>query len=223
MAGEKYIISEFENISQDIDIIREKSELNGEEKKQKIFLTGCLQKANKLNRNGRVYPLEILKREGKKYLEELVDEGRALGELDHPDSAVVNLSSASHKVVDMWWQGDELYGRIQVLNTPSGEILKGLLESDVLVGISSRGVGSVQKKGGNDHVQDDFELIAFDIVSSPSTPGSYMYQESVNSRGLTKLNDQKVIKPNDEEFYEINKDAIEQLNKLYNGDFWKKI
>lgn len=211
---DKYVISEFYAFEVDSKLIKE-----AEEKNQDIIMKGILQKANTENRNGRVYPLEILKREAKKY-EESVRENRATGELDHPDSAVVSLSNVSHMVTEMWWEGDTLMGKVKLLNTPSGEILKGLLKSGVMLGISSRGVGSVKNKNGLDVVQEDFELIAFDFVSSPSTPGAYLFKEGI-SWGLTKLNDDnsKILKTNDLNAFN---DSIKNLLKLSNKDFWKK-
>jgi hypothetical protein len=207
---DKYVISEFYAFEADSNLIKE-----AEEKNKPIIMKGILQKANTENRNGRVYPLNILKREAKKY-EEAVSERRATGELDHPDSAVVSLSNVSHMVTEMWWEGDTLMGTVQLLETPSGNILKGLLKSGVMLGISSRGVGSVKSKNGLDEVQEDFELIAFDFVSSPSTPGAYLFKES-KSWGLTKLNNSssKILKTND------SKDSFDGLNKLSNKSFWK--
>ena len=214
MSLDKYVISEFYAFEVDSTLIKE-----AEEKNQPIFMTGILQKANTENRNGRVYPLDILKREAKKY-EEAVKENRATGELDHPDSAVVSLSNVSHMVTEMWWEGDTLMGKVKLLDTPSGNILKGLLKSGVMLGISSRGVGSVKSKSGLDVVQEDFELIAFDFVSSPSTPGAYLFKES-KSWGMTKLdgNSSKILKPN-----ELNtfNDSMKELFKVSKKDFWKK-
>jgi hypothetical protein len=214
MSLDKYVISEFYAFEADATLIKE-----AEEKNQPIFMTGILQKANTENRNGRVYPLDILKREAKKY-EEAVKENRATGELDHPDSAVVSLSNVSHMVTEMWWEGETLMGKVKLLDTPSGNILKGLLKSGVMLGISSRGVGSVKNKNGLDVVQEDFELIAFDFVSSPSTPGAYLFKES-KSWGMTKLdgNSSKILKPN-----ELNtfNDSMKELLKVSKKDFWKK-
>lgn len=214
MSLDKYVISEFYAFEADATLIKE-----AEEKNQPIFMTGILQKANTENRNGRVYPLDILKREAKKY-EEAVKENRATGELDHPDSAVVSLSNVSHMVTEMWWEGETLMGKVKLLDTPSGNILKGLLKSGVMLGISSRGVGSVKNKNGLDVVQEDFELIAFDFVSSPSTPGAYLFKES-KSWGMTKLdgNSSKILKPN-----ELNtfNDSMKELFKVSKKDFWKK-
>ena len=149
----------------------------------KLIVKGVLQRAESKNQNGRVYPREILLKEVAKYLENQVTERRALGELDHPESSVVNLNNASHNIVEMHWDGDDLMGTVEVLSTPSGNILKELFKSGIKLGISSRGLGSVepiqedeQGEGEEDtvEVQPDFELIAFDFVSNPSTHGAFM-------------------------------------------------
>ena len=151
----------------------------------RLIVRGVLQKAREQNQNGRVYTRELLERESSKY-QELINDKRALGELDHPDSAVVNLQNVSHNVKKMWWDGDSLLGDVEVLSTPSGNILKELFKSGIKLGISSRGMGSVKevmKEGENTlEVQPDFELIAFDFVSNPSTHGAFMHpmNESVD-------------------------------------------
>ena len=144
----------------------------------KLLVKGVLQRAESKNQNGRVYPREVLMTEVSKYLENQVSERRALGELDHPDSSVVNLNNASHNVIELHWKGDDLLGTVEVLSTPSGNILKELFKSGIKLGISSRGLGSVEpmREGEGDtvEVQPDFELIAFDFVSNPSTHGAFM-------------------------------------------------
>jgi len=150
------------------------SENNG-----KLIVKGVLQRAESKNQNGRVYPREVLLKEVGKYLEHQVTERRALGELDHPESSVVNLNNASHNIVEMHWDGDDLLGTVEVLSTPAGNILKELFKSGIKLGISSRGLGSVEpmkEADGEDavEVQPDFELIAFDFVSNPSTHGAFM-------------------------------------------------
>ena len=146
----------------------------------RLIVKGVLQRAESKNQNGRVYPRDVLLKEVSKYLENQVTERRALGELDHPDSSVVNLNNASHNVIEMHWDGDDLLGTVEVLSTPSGNILKELFRSGIKLGISSRGLGSVEpvnEKNGEDgtvEVQPDFELIAFDFVSNPSTHGAFM-------------------------------------------------
>lgn len=152
----------------------------------KLLVSGVLQRADAKNQNGRVYPKEILKRESDKYHQEFVNQRRAMGELDHPESSVVNLKNVSHNIVDMNWEGDDLIGTVEILPTPSGNILRDLLNSGILLGISSRGLGSVKKdmRENSDIVQDDFELIAFDFVSNPSTHGAFMYQQNKINEGF---------------------------------------
>lgn len=148
----------------------------------RVLVKGILQRAGAENQNGRVYPFEILKREAKKY-ETLIKERRALGELDHPDSSVINLKNVSHNIKEIHWDGNDLVGTVEILSTPSGNILKELLRNDILLGISSRGMGSTTNIGeGKVKVGEDFELIGWDFVSNPSTHGAFMtpLQESVN-------------------------------------------
>lgn len=137
-------------------------------------LKGILQKAGQKNHNGRVYPRAVLQREVEKYMQ-IIKERRALGELDHPDSSVINLKNVSHNVVECHWEGDDVVGTIEILTTPSGNIARELVKNNVRLGISSRGLGSVKQVAENTvEVQEDFELLCFDLVSSPSTRGAYM-------------------------------------------------
>ena len=145
----------------------------------RLNVKGVLQRAEAKNQNGRVYPRETLMRESDKYSKIQIRERRALGELDHPDSSVVNLNNASHNILEMHWDNDDLKGTVEVLGTPSGNILKELFKAGIKLGISSRGLGSVKEiheDEGQDtvEVQPDFELIAFDFVSNPSTHGAFM-------------------------------------------------
>ena len=160
------------------EISRQKIDESIKENDGRLIVKGVLQRAESKNQNGRVYPREVLMKETTKYLEEQVSERRALGELDHPDPSVVNLNNASHNVIEMHWDGDDLLGTVEVLSTPSGNILKELFKSGIKLGISSRGLGSVEpmREGEGDtvEVQPDFELIAFDFVSNPSTHGAFM-------------------------------------------------
>lgn len=140
----------------------------------RTLVQGVLQRAGSENQNGRVYPKLILTREAKKY-EQLIKERRALGELDHPDSSVINLKNVSHNIREIHWEGDDLVGTVEILPTPSGNILKELLRAGILLGISSRGMGSTRQLDGNKvEVQEDFELIGWDFVSNPSTHGAFM-------------------------------------------------
>ena len=138
-----------------------------------MILSGKLQEADVQNGNGRIYPRKILEREMKTY-QKLVQEKRALGELDHPEDSVINLKNASHMVTDVWWDGPSVMGKVKILNTPSGNILRELVNDGVKLGISSRGLGSVSEAQGRTIVEDDFQLICFDFVSEPSTPNAFM-------------------------------------------------
>jgi hypothetical protein len=154
----------------------------------RTLVKGVLQRAGAENQNGRVYPKNILDREVKKY-QQLIQERRALGELDHPESTVINLKNVSHNIKEVHWEGDDVVGTVEILPTPSGNILKELLRAGILLGISSRGMGSTEPLSGNRvQVKEDFELLCWDFVSNPSTHGAFMrpMNESVNR----KLNEQ---------------------------------
>ena len=138
-----------------------------------MILSGKLQEAEVQNGNGRVYPRKILEREMKNYMM-LVKDNRALGELDHPDDSIINLKNASHMVTECWWDGNNVMGKVKVLNTPSGKILQQLVSDGVKLGISSRALGTVNESDGKTMVQEDLQLICFDFVSEPSTPNAYM-------------------------------------------------
>lgn len=155
---------------------------------KKVLMQGILQKADTLNQNGRIYPLKLLEREVRNY-QKFIAENRALGELDHPDSSVVNLKNVSHLIKEAYMEGDVVYGTAEILDTPSGKILQSLVESGVKLGISSRGVGSTKKQGDYHIVQDDFQLICWDYVSEPSTPGAFMIPEGkrINESELKRI------------------------------------
>ena len=136
---------------------------------------GVMQRAVAKNQNGRTYSKSILEREAKKYVEEFVDKGNAFGELDHPESPVVSLKNASHIVKELYWKGNDLMGKVELLNTPAGNIVKEIIKAGHTIGISSRGTGSVQQTTeGTLEVQPDFELVCWDFVSNPSTHGAFM-------------------------------------------------
>ena len=137
------------------------------------MVEGILATAEVKNGNGRYYKKDLWEREMDKY-NEIIKENRAVGELDHPESSVVNLKNVSHNIKDMWWDGDNVMGKIEILPTPSGNILKALLNSGITCGVSSRGMGSLEQNGEIMEVQDDFELLCWDFVSQPSNPGSFM-------------------------------------------------
>ena len=142
-----------------------------------MVLSGMMQMAETQNGNGRVYPRKVLMREVENY-KKVVDDRRALGELDHPEESVINLKNASHMITEIWMDGDKVMGKMKVLETPSGNILRSLVDSGVSIGISSRGLGSVKENAGKTIVEDDFQLICFDMVSEPSTPGAFMMREN---------------------------------------------
>jgi hypothetical protein len=188
------VLTEWLPITCDKKVIKENREKFG-----KIILKGIIQRANTLNQNGRVYPKSILEREIENY-QKLIRENRALGECDHPDTSVVELKNASHIVREAYMKGDDVFGTIEVLDTPSGKIIQSLIESGVTLGISSRGVGSTVNKGNTQVVQDDFQLICFDMVSEPSTPGAFM-----------SLHEGKSIKPRDLNNFFNRTDRIDRI------------
>jgi hypothetical protein len=175
-------------------LIKEASDLSGFDRRKKLqesidknggrlVVSGVLQRADAKNQNSRIYPRQILEREVDNYLQKEIAEKRAYGELDHPESSVVNLKNVSHVVRECWWDGDDVVGKVEILNTPSGNILKELILADLTVGISSRGMGSVKKiNEDTDQVEDDFQLVCWDFVSNPSTHGAFLtVNESVDN------------------------------------------
>jgi len=167
------------------------------ERSGEFIVKGVLQRADAKNQNGRVYPRRVLEREVEKYITEFVNNNRALGELDHPDHSTVELKNASHIITEMWWEKDEIWGKVKILSTPAGDILKQLFLEGVSLGISSRGVGSIKEVYKEDttyaaEVQDDFELIAFDFVSNPSTHGAFMKPVNESKSEKNPINIKKI-------------------------------
>ena len=196
------LLTEWLPLSLSPNTIKESKQLNG----GKIMLKGVIQRADTLNQNGRIYPRAILEREVINY-QKFIRENRALGECDHPDTSVVELKNVSHIVREARMDGETVYGVVELLDTPSGKILQSLIESGVTLGISSRGVGSTRQQGGNLIVQEDFQLICFDIVSEPSTPGAFMMSES------------KIIKPGD---LKATFNKSDRINRIFNDiKTWK--
>jgi len=177
-----------------------------------IYMNAILQKYNTPNRNGRIYPEKILKRENDRY-QDIIKKGCAISELNHPESSLIDLDRASHIITETWWDGNRLVGRLKLLTSPAyikegiiscvGDMAANLLRQGVTLGISSRGVGSLTKNGEYNEVQDDFELICFDLVSSPSTPGSYLFKEDENADSV----DEKT------EMVEANTDTQDKFTK----------
>jgi|TARA_R100000081_G_C4722005_1_gene118572 hypothetical protein len=189
----KQLLTEFYELCKDgvcLDLLSE-SEKRQVVQEGVLFLSGRIQTADRKNGNGRSYPYQVLKREIDNY-KKIVADNRACGELDHPDDSVINLKNVSHIVTSVWWEGKDVMGKIKVLDTPSGRILKDLVNAGVKLGISSRGLGSVKESmGGVTEVQEDFELICFDIVSEPSTPNAYVYPKAKRGMYENKINEAK--------------------------------
>lgn len=172
----KQLLREWIALDYKPELVKESREQNG----GKLVLSGIIQKANTPNQNKRIYPSEILRREIENY-QKAVRENRALGELDHPESSTVSLERVSHVIREMWWDGANVCGKVEVLQTPKGKILESLIESGITIGISSRGVGSTERNNESlDVVQPDYQIICFDMVSEPSTPGAYLFAEGKN-------------------------------------------
>jgi len=184
-----HLLNSYEIFDYTPEMIKESREKNN----GKVMMKGILQKADTLNQNGRIYPVHVLEREVRNY-QKFIVENRALGELDHPDSSVVNLKNVSHVIREAHLESGTVYGTVELLDTPSGKILQSLVESGVKLGISSRGVGSTKKQGDYHIVQDDFQLICWDYVSEPSTPGAFMLPEG---RRITQAELQKVFNKSD--------------------------
>lgn len=177
------LLKEWTALQYNPTLVKESRAMNG----GKILLRGVIQRADTLNQNGRIYPRAILEREIINY-QKFIRENRALGECDHPDTSVVELKNASHLIKEAKMDGDTVYGVVELLDTPSGKILQSLVESGVTLGISSRGVGSTKQQGSSLVVQEDFQLICFDIVSEPSTPGAFINEsKSINPNDLKRV------------------------------------
>ena len=165
-----------------VDVTSSRPTLTESKKRPGVYeVTGVMQRAEAKNQNGRVYKKPILEREVDNYVENFVKVGNAYGELDHPESPIISLKNASHIVKELWWEGDDLMGKVELLNTPAGNIVKEILKAGHAIGISSRGTGSVQQTNeGTLEVQPDFELVGWDFVSNPSTHGAFMNPISLN-------------------------------------------
>jgi hypothetical protein len=179
--------------------------------KSKFVMKGILQRATTLNQNGRIYPREVLERELRNY-QKLIRERRAMGALDHTDSSIIELKTVSHIVTEAYFKDDVVYGKVEILPTPHGETLRKLVESGVTVGISSRGVGSTATdSNGYNIVQDDFQLICWDFVSEPSTPGAFMMKEGI------EISDQELRK-----FFNKSDRIDRAVNNLFEWDKLKE-
>src|SRR3990167_3002632 len=176
------ILREYVSLNYDQKLVKE-----AREQGKPIILSGILQCADQKNQNGRSYPRSILEREVKNY-SQMVEQNKALGTLDHEDSATISLEKVSHRVNKIWWEGDKVMGSIQLLDTPKGKIAQDLLAGNCMLGVSSRGVGEVQKNSeGVDVVDESFLLISFDLVNEPSTKGAWMHLSEGKEIELTSL------------------------------------
>ena len=175
-----------------------KLSINESKERPGVFeVVGVMQRAGAKNQNGRVYKRPILEREVKNYVDNFVKTGNAYGELDHPESPIVSLKNASHVVKELWWKGDDLMGKVELLNTPSGNIVKEIVKAGHTIGISSRGTGSVQQTNeGTLEVQPDFELVCWDFVSNPSTHGAFMSPTAIHE-GVSKQEIDKYARINE--------------------------
>jgi hypothetical protein len=182
--SDKFVLTEFLELSNDHSLLTE-SEKKQVNEGEEFILAGVMQRADAENGNGRIYPLDILEREVENY-KKLVRDSRALGELDHPDSPVIELKNASHMVTFIEMRGRDVLGKIKILDTPAGRVAKELLKGGVKLGISSRGLGSTKQSNGKTIVQEDFQLVCFDLVSEPSTTGAFMLKEGVQPNLFTK-------------------------------------
>jgi hypothetical protein len=188
---------------------------------EKIEVYAVLQKWGVENKNGRVYPKEILEREAKRY-QEFINMGTSLGELNHPESSIIDADRVSHRITEIWWEGRTLMGRMELDTTPGyhkmgiissvGDKVLNMIRKGWTVGISSRGVGSLKSEGGKNVVQDDFELICWDIVTSPSTPGSWISTEESDLKPFMESNQNKMTEKNN--LSENESDILKTLNKF---------
>lgn len=169
------LLVEYNVITYDKALLSEAADIT----KPLILRDVVLQRAEIKNQNGRIYPKEILAREAAAFKNNFVAQRRAVGELDHPESPVVNLKNVCCNITELWFEGDDVKGNMEILSTPSGNIVRELIKNNIRLGVSSRGMGSVKQIGENAvEVQDDFNLICFDIVSNPSTHGAFINENT---------------------------------------------
>ena len=182
--SKELLIERISNFTLTPQLLQESVRVN----KGRLIVEGVVQRADAKNGNGRVYPKDTLEREIQNYKDTYIKENRALGELDHPESPIINLKNVCHNILDLWWNGDDVMGKIEILPTPSGNILKALLIAGITVGISSRAMGSVKQIGETVEVQDDLDIVCWDFVSTPSTQGAFMeiVNESLNYSAPTQ-------------------------------------
>ena len=204
-----------------VDIIKESNGMLDHSKPFEFY--AVLQKYDTPNRNGRTYPERILKREAENY-KKMIEKGTSLSELNHPESSLIDLDRVSHIITDVWWDGPVLLGKLKLLTSPGfhergicstkGDLAANYLRQGVTLGISSRGVGSLKKVGEQNEVQDDFELICFDLVSSPSTPGAYLFREPNERLGFEDNLDEEKKMNADRHIGETGSKSLDLMNRL---------
>lgn len=193
--NEKYLLREFYKLCPDgicdLSVLTEQ-EQQLQKSGKGMFLSGIFQRGNALNQNGRVYPTEVLAREVERY-QQLVNENRAYGSLDHPENSIIELKNACCLVRKLWWEGNDLWGKIQILSTPDGNIIRSIINDGGTIGVSSRGLGSVREEQGKTFVNEDFNLVAFDLVGDPSTVGAFLTVNEARQRNLLPPVDKSAI------------------------------
>lgn len=181
----KQLLVEYTQFNISPQQLQESLQTNG-----KLLVSGVIQRADVPNQNGRIYPLGILKREADNYTNKFIKNNQAIGELDHPNSDQISLKNVSHNILELWWKGNDLCAKIEILTTPSGNILRELIKNGITVGISSRGMGSVKEINESTvEVQEDFEILCWDFVSTPSTHGAFMHPINENKGSVTEVID----------------------------------
>ena len=211
-----------EHLEDKLEYITE-AKKNGEGKD--TYIEGIFMQAEKQNRNNRIYPKEVLEGATNKYVKEQVSTGRAVGELNHPEGPQINLDKVSHRITELKFKGNDVVGKALILDTPMGKIVKGLVEGGCKLGVSSRGMGTVEQKEGKTFVKDDFVLATVDIVQDPSAPSAFV--EGI-MEGVEWIWDNGVLKPQQIEEYEteikkVPMGRISEAQERIFGDFLSKL
>ena len=190
-----------------------------------VYIEGVFMQAEKQNRNNRIYPKDVLSEATAKYVKEQVKTGRAVGELNHPDGPQINLDKVSHRITELKFKGDDVVGKALILDTPMGKIVKGLVEGGCKLGVSSRGMGTVEQKEGKTYVKDDFVLATVDIVQDPSAPSAFV--EGI-MEGVEWIWENGILKPQQIEEYEteikkVPMGRISEAQERIFSDFLSKL
>jgi hypothetical protein len=210
-----------EHLESNLDFLVEKDEKGN----KNTFIEGIFMQAEQQNRNNRIYPKQVLAEATAKYVKEQVKTGRAVGELNHPEGPQINLDKVSHRITDLKWEGNDVVGKALILDTPMGKIVKGLVEGGVKLGVSSRGMGTVERKENKTYVKDDFILNTVDIVQDPSAPSAFV--EGI-MEGVEWVWDNGLLKPQQIEEYEteirkVSSDRLSEAQENVWQDFLSKL